>query len=96
VVSFVPCFYFLFLTAVAGVIVGLLNISERVRQYPSPGIESNVIATKKEPPLFMFAPKTKYGSFASKTVNSAAAPVAKADAKKSKHHKSRAGSNGGY
>ena len=96
VVSFVPCFYFLFLTALAAVIVGLFNISERVRQHPSPGIERNVITTKKEPRLFMFAPKTKHGSPASKTANSALAPTAKADAEKSKHHKSTAGSNGGY
>jgi hypothetical protein len=96
VVSFVPCFYFFFLTAVAAVIAGLFNISERVRQYPSPGIERNVITTEKEPRLFMFAPKTKHGSPASKTANSAAARVAKADTKKSKHHKSRASSNGGY
>jgi hypothetical protein len=59
VVSFVPCFYFFFLTVIAAVIIGLFNISERVRQYPSTKIESNVIATKKEPRLFMFAPKTK-------------------------------------
>jgi hypothetical protein len=96
VVSFVPCFYFLFLTVVGAVIIGLFNISERVRQYPSPGVERNVIATNKGPRLFMFAPKTKHGSPASKTANSAAPPAAKADAKKSKHHKSRAGSNAGY
>jgi len=47
VVSFIPCFYFLFLTVVAVVIIGLFNISGRVRQYPSTRIESNVIATKK-------------------------------------------------
>ena len=91
VVSFVPCFYVLFLTAVVAAIIGLFNISERVRQYPSTRIESNVIATKKEPRLFMFAPKIKHGLPASKTANSA-----KADAKKSKHFKSRAGSNGGF
>jgi hypothetical protein len=96
VVSFVPCSYFLFLTVVAAVIIGLFNISERVRQYPSPRIESNVMATKKEPRLFMFAPKTKHGLPASKRANSTSAPTAKADAKKSKHHKSRAGSNGGF
>jgi hypothetical protein len=91
VVSFVPCFYFLFLTVVAAVIIGLFNISERVRHYPSTRIESNVIASKKEPRLFMFAPKTKHGLSASKTANSE-----KADAKKGKHHKPRAGSNGGF
>lgn len=96
VVSFVPCSYFLFLTVVAAVIIGLFNISERVRQYPSPRIESNVIATKKEPRLFMFASKTKHGLAASKTASSASAPTAKADAKKSKHHKAGAGSNGGF
>jgi len=82
VVSFIPCFYFLFLTVVAVVIIGLFNISERVRQYPSTRIESNVIATKKEPRLFMFAPKTKHGLPASKTTNSASAPTAKAALKK--------------
>ena len=95
-VSFVPCFYFLFLTVVVAVIIGLFNVSERVRQYPSPRIESNVIATKKEPRLFMFASKTKHGLAASKTASSASAPTAKADAKKSKHHKAGAGSNGGF
>ena len=79
VVSFVPCFYFLFLTVVAAVIIGLFNISERVRQYPNTRIERNVIATKKEPRLFMFAPKTKHGLPASKTANSASAPTARAD-----------------
>ena len=95
-VSFVPCFYLLFLTVVGAVIIGLFNISERVRQYPSPAIESNVIATKKEPRLFMFAPKAKHVSPAGKPANSAAVPSAKADGKKSKHDNSRAGSNGGY
>jgi len=98
VVSFVPCFYFLFLTVVAAAIIGLFNVprSDKVHQDLSPGIERNVIATKKEPRLFMFAPKTKHGSPASKTVNSAAAHAAKADAKNGKHHKSSVGSNGGY
>jgi hypothetical protein len=95
VVSFVPCFYFLFLTVVAAAIIGLFNVprSDKVHQDLSPGIERNVIATKKEPRLFMFAPKTKP---ASKTADSAAGHAKKADAKKSKHHKSSVGSNGGY
>jgi hypothetical protein len=85
------------LTVIAAVIIGLFNISERVRQYPSTKIESNVIATKKEPRLFMFAPKTKHGLSASKTTDAASAfPAAKADTKKSKHHKSRVGSNGAF
>jgi hypothetical protein len=43
----------------------------------------------------MVAPKTKYGSPAKKA-NSAAVPTKKADAKKSTHHKTWAGFNGGY
>ena len=74
----------------AGVMVGLVNIStsESVSHYshPRPEVELR---------LFMVAPKTKYGSPAKKA-NSAAVPTEKADAKKSKHHKSRAGSNGGF
>ena len=98
VVSFIPCFYFLFLTVVAAVIIGLFNISrsERVHQDPSPGVERNVTATKRVPRLFMVVPKTKHGSPAKKAANSAAVPTEKADAKKNKHHKSRAGLNGGY
>ena len=97
-VSFIPCFYFLFLTVVAAVIIGLFNISrsERVHQDPSPGVERNVTATKRVPRLFMVVPKTKHGSPAKKAANSAAVPTEKADAKKNKHHKSRAGLNGGY
>jgi hypothetical protein len=50
----VVSFYFLFLTVIAAVIVGLFNISrsERERQDPSPGIERNATATKREPRLF--------------------------------------------
>jgi hypothetical protein len=98
VVSFIPCFYFLFLTVVAAVIIGLFNISrsERVHQDPSLGVERNVIATKRAPRLFMYVPKTKHGSPAKKATNSAGLPAEKADAKKSTHHKSRAGFNGGY
>jgi len=98
VVSFIPCFYFLFLTVVAAAIIGLFNIprSEKVHQDLSPGVERNVTATKREPRLFMFAPKTKHGSPAKKAANSVAVPAEKAKAKKSKHDKSRAGSNGGY
>jgi hypothetical protein len=94
----VVSFYFLFLTVIAAVIVGLFNISrsERERQDPSPGIERNATATKREPRLFMVVPKTKHGSPAKKAANSAAAPGEKAKAKNSKHDKSRAGSNGGY
>jgi len=43
----------------------------------------------------MVAPKTKHGPPATKAVNSASVPTEKADAKKSKHLKSRV-SNGGY
>ena len=91
-------FYFLFLTVIAAVIVGLFKISgsERVRQDPNPGVERNATATKREPRLFMVVPKTKHGSPAKKAANSAALPTEKADAKKSTHHKSRAGFNGGY
>jgi hypothetical protein len=99
VVSFIPCFYFLFLTVVAAVIIGLFNISrsERVHQDPSPGVERSVTATKRDPRLFMYVPKTKHGSPAKKAANSAGLPTKKADAKKSStHHKSRAGVNGGY
>jgi hypothetical protein len=98
VVSFVPCLYFLFLTVVAAAIIGLFNIprSEKVHEDLSPGVEHNVTATKREPRLFMFVPKTKHGSPASKRANSATAPAAKADAKKSAHHKSSTGFNGGY
>jgi hypothetical protein len=94
VVSFIPCFYFLFLTVVAAVIIGLFNISrsERVRLNLHPGVERNVTATKREPRLFMVVPKTKHGSPAKK----ATIPTEKADAKKSTQHKSRAGFNGGY
>jgi hypothetical protein len=97
VVSFIPCFYLLFLTVVAAAIIGLFNIprSESVHQDLSPGVERNVTATKREPRLFMVAPKTKHGSTA-KAANSAPLPTDKADAKKNTHHKSRAGSNGGY
>jgi hypothetical protein len=98
VVSYIPSFYFLFLTVVAAVIIGIFNISrsERAHQDPSPGVERNVTATKRVPRLFMVVPKTKHGSPAKKAANSAAVPTEKADAKKNKHHKSRAGSNGGY
>ena|SRR6516225_5009149 len=59
-------YYFLcvimILTAVAGVIVGLVNISasERVSHYPHPRPE--VERNDRELRLFMVAPKTKYGS----------------------------------
>jgi hypothetical protein len=95
----VVSFYFLFLTVVAAVIIGLSSIprSERVHQEPSPGVERNVTATKRVPRLFMVVPKTKHGSPAKKAANPAAVSNEKADAKKSKHHKSRAGGfNGGY
>ena len=93
VVSFIPCFYFLFLTVVAAAIIGLFNIprSQKVHQDLSPGVERNVTATKREPRLFMFVPKTKHGSPTMKAANSAALPTEKAHAKKSRHHKSRAG-----
>jgi hypothetical protein len=66
-------FYFLFLTVVAAVIIGLFNFSrsERVHQDPSPGVERSVTATKRVPRLFMVAPKTKHGSPATKAANSA-------------------------
>jgi hypothetical protein len=98
VVSYIPSFYFLFLTVVAAVIIGIFNISrsERAHQDPSPGIERNVTAAKRVPRLFMAVPKTKHGSPAKKAANSAAVPTEKADAKKNKHHKSKVGSNGGY
>jgi hypothetical protein len=98
VVSFIPCFYFLVLAVVAAVIIGLFNISrsERVHQDPSPGVEGNVTATKRAPRLFMVVPKTKHGPPTKKAANTAAATAEKVDAKKSKHHKSRAGINGGY
>jgi hypothetical protein len=91
-------FYFLFLTVIAALIVGAFNISrsERVRQDPSLGIERNVTATKRQPRLFMVAPKTKHGSPAKKAANSAAAPAEKANTKKRKHDKSRPDFNGGY
>jgi hypothetical protein len=59
VVSFIPCFYFLFLTVVAAAIIGLFNIprSQKVHQDLSPGVERNVTATKREPRLFMFVLK---------------------------------------
>jgi len=99
VVSFIPCFYFLFLTVVAAAIIGLFNIPtrlERVHQDLSPRVERNVTATKRERRLFMVVPKTKHGLPAKKAANSAALPTEKADAKKSTSHKSRAGFNGGY
>jgi hypothetical protein len=96
-VSFIPCFYVLFLTVVAAAIIGLFNIprSERVHQDLSPGVERNVTATKRERRLFMVVP-TKHGSSAKKAANSAALRTENGDAKKSTHHKSRAGFNGGY
>jgi hypothetical protein len=79
----------------AGVMVGLVNISssERVSHYshPRPEVERN----DRDLHLFMVVPKTKYGSPAKKA-NSAAVSTEKADAKKSEHHKTRAGFNGGY
>jgi hypothetical protein len=77
-------FYFLFLTVIAAVIIGVFNIprSERVHQEPSPGVERNVTATKREPRLFMVVPKTKHGSPAKEGVNSAAGPTKKEKAKK--------------
>jgi hypothetical protein len=86
------------LTVVAAAIIGLFNIprSQKVHQDLSPGVERNVTATKREPRLFMFVPKTKHGSPTKKAANSAALPTEKAHAKKSRHHKSRAGFNGGY
>ena len=91
-------FYFLFLTVIAAAIIGVFNISrsERVRQDPNPGVERNATATKREPRLFMVVPKPKHDCLQRKAANSAAVPTAKANAKKSKHDKSRAGSNGGY
>jgi hypothetical protein len=98
VVSFIPYFYFLFLTVVAAAIIGIFNNqrSERVHQDLSPGVERNVTATKRERRLFMVVPKTKHGSPAKKAANSAALPTEKADAKKNTRHKSGAGFNGGY
>ena len=89
VVSFIPCFYFLFLTVVAAAITGLFNISrsERVHQDPSPGVERNVTATKRVPRLFMVVPKTKHGSPANKEAHSAAVPAEEVDGKKRKPHK---------
>jgi hypothetical protein len=97
-VSFIPCFYFVFLAVVGALIFGLFNTSksERVRQNPSPGVETQLPASKGEPRLFMVAPKTKNGSPAKKPANSAAVPAEKTNAKKSKHNKSQSGSNGGY
>jgi hypothetical protein len=94
----VVSFYFLFLTVIAAVIVGVFNIprSERARQDASPGVERSVTATKRQPRLFMVAPKTKYGSPAKKAANSSATPAEKANAKKGKHDKSKPGFNGGY
>jgi hypothetical protein len=86
--------------AAAGVMIGLVNISasERVSHYthPRPEVERNVTATKRDPRLFMYVPKTKHGSPAKKPASSAALPTEKADAQKSTHYKSRAGFNGGY
>jgi hypothetical protein len=94
----VVAFYFVFLTVIAAVIIGLFNISksERVPQDPRPGVERKVTATKREPRLFMVVPKPKHDCLQRKAANSAAVPTAKANAKKSKHDKSRAGFNGGY
>ena len=98
VVSFIPCFYFVFLAVVGALIFGLFNTSksERVRQNPSPGVETQLPASNGEPRLFMVVPKTKHGSPAKKEASSDAGPAEKEKAKKSKHDKSRAGSNGGY
>jgi hypothetical protein len=84
VVSFIHWFYFLFLTVVVAVIIGLFNISrsERVHQDASPEVERNVTATKRAPRLFMVAPKTKHGPPAKKAANSAAAPPKKQTLKK--------------
>ena len=81
-------FYFVFLTVIAAAIIGVFNISrsERVRQDPSPGVERNVTATKRQPRLFMVVPKTKHGPPAKKAAN----------AKKRKHDKSKPGFNDGY
>jgi hypothetical protein len=83
-------FYFLFLTVIAAVIIGVFNVprSERVHQERS-GVERNVIATKREPRLFMVVPKTKHGSPAKKAADSVAGPTEKEKAKKSNHHKSK-------
>jgi hypothetical protein len=78
------------LTAAAGVMIGLFNIStsERVRHYPRPVVERNVTATDREPRLFMVVPETKGGSLAKNIeANSTAVPTEKADAKRSKPHK---------
>jgi len=85
VVSFIPCFYFLFLTVVAAAIIGLFNIPtrlERVHQDLSPRVERNVTATKRERRLFMVVPKTKHGLPAKKAANSAALPTEKSRRKK--------------
>jgi hypothetical protein len=91
--------WIMILTA-AGVMIGLANISapERVSHYPHPRpeVERNVTATKRNPRLFMVVPKTKHGSPAKKAASFAALPTEKAGAKKSTHHKSWAGFNGGY
>jgi len=78
------------LTAATGVMIGLFNFStsEKVRHYPRPVIERNVTATNREPRLFMVAPETKSRPPAKDIeANSAAGPIEKPDAKKSKPHK---------
>ena len=77
------------LTAVAGAMVGLfISTSERMGHtpHPRPAIERD----DRELRLFMVVPKRKYGSPA-KTIeaHSAAVPGEKADAKKSKSHKTK-------
>jgi hypothetical protein len=96
VASFI--YYILFLTLLGAVITGLFNISrsEKVHQYSRSEVERRVAATKREPRLFMVVPKTKRGSAAKKAANAPARSTERADAQKSKHHKSMAGSNGGY
>jgi hypothetical protein len=77
------------LTAAAGVMIGLFDIStsERVRHYPRAVVERNVTATPTEPRLFMVVPERDRSSVKNGEANSAAVPTEKADAKANKPHK---------
>jgi hypothetical protein len=77
-----------FLTAAAGVMIGLFNTStsERVRHYPRSVVERNITATNREPRLFMVVPTTKDGSPAKNIEANAEVRTDKADAKDTKPH----------
>jgi hypothetical protein len=74
--------------AAVGTMIGLSNFStsEGVGHYPRSVVERDIVATNREPRLFMLAPDTRDGSPV-KNMETAAVPAEKPGAKKNKPHK---------